>query len=191
MRCLEPAERPPAAARRDPPELLVILMDERSRVAGDIADRGRGHLVGVAQPAESAPGEDPMDGRGWSTEEWPEPVGPIPPGRSRGEDLGFGGIAQTTGRTMRSRRAIQEPVLALGPISADPLVRGRSADPELLGHVSDGPAQCHPPHQELATEDAQSRSRMSHESPLSVGALTPLTEHGDSRSVNDVFGDYS
>ena len=58
-----PAEDPPTAAVGHPAELLVVLVDERARMARDIADRSRGHPVGVAQAVEAGPAEDAVDRR--------------------------------------------------------------------------------------------------------------------------------
>ena len=54
-------DRPPAAAVRDATQLLVVLVDERSRMAGDVADGRCGHPIGVPEPAEAAAPEDPVD----------------------------------------------------------------------------------------------------------------------------------
>lgn len=89
------SERPPAAAIGDAPKLLVILMDERSRMAGDVADRRRRHSVGIAQSAEAAPDRDPVDRRGWSVEERTESVGTVSPTGAGGEDIGLDGRAQS------------------------------------------------------------------------------------------------
>jgi hypothetical protein len=97
VRAATATERPPAAAGRDPSELLVVLVKQRSGVAGDIADRGCRHLVGIAQPAQATPREDPVDGRGRTAQEWPKPVRTVSPARSGGEDLGFGGRTQPAG----------------------------------------------------------------------------------------------
>jgi hypothetical protein len=80
-----------AAAERDPALLLVVLVDERPEMAGDIADRGAGHPVGVAQATQATPGEDLVDARRWPAQERREPVGSIAPGRPSGEDLGLDG----------------------------------------------------------------------------------------------------
>src|SRR5689334_8754790 len=75
---------------------------------------------------------------------------------------------------MRPGAAIEQPGLALGPITANPLVRGRPADSELLGNVRHRPACGDPSHEELSAEDAQPRSRMSHARALSsVGVRHP------------------
>src|SRR5439155_24497498 len=69
----------------------------------------------------------------------------------------------------RTRAPVEEARLALGPIPPDPLVRGRSADPELLGDVRCRPASGDPSNQELSAEDAQPRSRISHARALFFG----------------------
>ena len=76
-------------------------------------------------------------------------------------------------------------------MAPDPLVRGRPADPELLGDVGRRPARLHPGDQELTTEDGQTGSRMCHESlPLGLVLNTPNPAAGLS-SVNNVCGDYT
>jgi hypothetical protein len=89
-----PTVDPPAAAIGDPAELLVVLVDERAGMAGDVPHRRGGHPVGVAEAAEPVTSEDPMDRRGWASEERPQAVGPVPPAGPRREDLGLGEVAQ-------------------------------------------------------------------------------------------------
>jgi hypothetical protein len=74
----------------------MVLMDERTRMAGDVADRGGRHAVGVAEAVEAATDQDPVDGRGQSTNERTEPVGAVSPSRASGQDLGFDRRRQTT-----------------------------------------------------------------------------------------------
>jgi hypothetical protein len=50
MRSGRPTQQPVAAAVGDPPQLLVVLVDERARVIMDVADRDTGQPVGIAQP---------------------------------------------------------------------------------------------------------------------------------------------
>jgi len=88
-------EHSPAAAIRDPALLLVVLVDERTRMTGDIADRDAGHPITVAQPAEATPDEHPVDGRRRSTEQRSEAIGSVSPGRPGREDLGFDARAQS------------------------------------------------------------------------------------------------
>ena len=76
-------------------------------------------------------------------------------------------------------------------MTADPLVRCRPADPELLGDVGCRPARRDTIDQELAAEDRQARLRMCHESlPLGLVLNTPNPAAGLS-SVNNVSRDYS
>ena len=96
------AEDTPAAAVRDPAQLLVVLVDERAGVAGDVADGSGRHPVGITQPAEAAPDEDPVDGRWRSSEERTEAVGTVPPARPGGEDLGFRSGIESARRATRS-----------------------------------------------------------------------------------------
>lgn len=118
-------------------------------MTGDVADRRRGHPVGVSEAAEAPPCQDSMDRRGRPAEQRSEPVGAVAPGRPGGQDLGLGGGTQLAGRAVGPGRAIKQAGFALGPIAADPLVGRRSTDPELLGDVGDGPTGRHTAHQEL------------------------------------------
>jgi hypothetical protein len=176
-----------------PPELLVILMDEGSRVAGDIADRRGRDPVAIGQAVEAAADQDSVDRRAWAAQERPESIRAVSSALSGGQDLLFGRLGEPARRTPRPRRSIEQPNLTFGSITADPLVGGGLADPELFGHMSHRPTLAHNAgHQELATENGQFRLRMCHESPPSAWSfLTPQTEHEDSRSVNNVCGDYS
>ena len=63
LRGVAPTEDAPATAVGHPTELLVVLVDERARMAGHVADRGAGHPIGVAQAVEAGPAEDAVDGR--------------------------------------------------------------------------------------------------------------------------------
>lgn len=67
---------------------------------------------------------------------------------------------------------------------------GAPAYAEFCPEPHDGPPGCNAHDEQLPTEDAQHRSRMSHESPLPVGASDTPTGTEGSRSVNDVCGDY-
>jgi hypothetical protein len=104
---LKTTERPPAATGRDPTQLLVVLVEKRTRMTGDVADRGGGHLVGVAEAAEAAPSEDPMDSRGRPPEERSKAIRPVSPGGPGSEDLSLGVIAQATWRVMRPGGSIE------------------------------------------------------------------------------------
>jgi hypothetical protein len=48
------------ATVRDPTELLVVLVDESSRMAGDVSNRSGRDPVGIAKPVEAVAGEDSM-----------------------------------------------------------------------------------------------------------------------------------
>jgi len=76
-------------------------------------------------------------------------------------------------------------------MSVDPLVRGRSADPKLLGDVGCRPAGFHPSDEELTTEDGQSRPTMCHESLLLGLVLNTPNPAAGLSSVNNVCGDYT
>jgi len=162
---LIPTADAPAATVGDAAKLLVVLVQEGSRMAGDIADRRRGHPVGVAQPAEAAALEDPVHGRRRQAQEWSQSIRAIPPTGAGGQDLDLDRSRQPPRRTVRPGAPIEQASLAFDPVAADPLVGGRPADPELLGHVGRRPAGFDPANQELSAEYAQSRSSMSHESP--------------------------
>lgn len=74
---------------------------------------------------------------------------------------------------------------------ADPLVRGCSADPELLGDVRRWPAGRHASDEELATEYGQTRPTMCHESLLLGLVLNTPNRAAGLSSVNNVCGDYT
>jgi hypothetical protein len=80
----------------------------------------------------------------------------------------------------------------VGPVAADSLVGRRPADPELLGDGRRRPAIDHdPPHQKLPAEDAETRTRMCHESLRSTWVLS--TSHRAERLsfVNNVLKHHS
>jgi hypothetical protein len=52
----------------DATELLVVLVDESARMAGDVSHRSGSDPIGITEPIEAAPGEDSMDRRSRSTQ---------------------------------------------------------------------------------------------------------------------------
>lgn len=90
---------------------------------------------------------------------------------------------------MRARAAFGQAGLALGSMTAQPLVGGRAADAELgRDHRDRLPLDLHALHQQLPTEDGESGTTMCHEGLLCVtfGALTPRTDHEGLSLVNNV-----
>jgi hypothetical protein len=99
---------------------------------------------------------------------------------------------QRSRRASRSGTAIEEARVALGSVAAQPLVRGRPADPLHRGRVSDRPAKyLDPGDQELPAEDRQLRPRMCHESLLSVWSLNTPNRSGRLSFVNNLSGNYT
>ena len=93
---------------------------------------------------------------------------------------------------MGSRAAVLEAWQSVGAIATDPLVAGRSADAQLLGHRGHRPAVDHDPlDQELATEDAETRFRMGHESLRPLGVLNTSHRVAGLSLVNNVFGHHN
>lgn len=179
------------AALGDPAELLVVLVDKSSRMAGDVANRSERHPVSIPKAAEAPTNQNAMDGRWRSAEEWTQAIRAIPDSGSSLEDLGFGSLGQASWRTMWSTRSVEKSCFSTGSIPSDPLVCRRPADVELLGNVRRGPAFPEDTSDDqLATEDCEFRPRMCHESPPAWVLRTPQTEIEDSRSVNNVCGDY-
>src|SRR5690606_40189712 len=81
-----PAEHAPAAAVRDPAELLDVHMDQLARDLLLVADRFRladgqpGGLVNVVQQRHPVPLEDPPDRGARDAKVVADPVRPPPPG---------------------------------------------------------------------------------------------------------------
>jgi hypothetical protein len=96
-RTFEPAEDSMSAAIGDTAELLVVLVDERSRMAGDIANRRSRDPVGVTEAVEAAADQDAMDCRARSAKQRTKPVGTVSGVGSDGQDLGFGGLGEPAG----------------------------------------------------------------------------------------------
>ena len=110
-----------------------------------------------------------MDGRARSTQEWAESIGTIARASPSGQDLGLGGLAESVGRALRARSSVSQACHSFGPIATHPLVAGGSADAELVGDMSNGPALTEDSSDEkLATEDGQLRLSMCHESSSSI-----------------------
>jgi hypothetical protein len=61
MRKTWSAEHPMPAAIGDPTELLVVLVNERTRMAGDITDGSSSDSVGIDETVEAAAGQNSMD----------------------------------------------------------------------------------------------------------------------------------
>jgi hypothetical protein len=106
----------------------------------------------------------------------------VAPTDARPDDRSGRFLGQPPRRSAWPGAAVLEPGQALGPIAADPLVAGGPADPELLGDGRHRPAvDHHPLHQELPTEDTETRTRMCHESLRPVWVPTPHTVPRGSR----------
>jgi hypothetical protein len=159
------AQHAPAAAVGHPTEQLVVLVNERTRVTGDVPNRRSGHPIGVMESVEAGPPEDAVDRRARMAGERRQAGRTIPSAGAGPEDRRRHLVGRAAWRAMGSGTAVLEAGQAGGPIAADPLVRRRPADPKLLGDRRRRPAVDHHPfHQELPTENAETRSRMCHES---------------------------
>ena len=181
-------EHAPAAAVGHPAELLVVLVDEGAGMAGDIADGGPGHPVGIAQPAEAGPSEDAVDRRARMACERRQAGRAVPSERARPKDRRRHLVGRAARRAMGPRAAVLEARQPIGAIATDPLVRRRSADPELLGDGRRRPAvDQHPLHQELPTEDAETRTRMCHESLRPMWVLNTSHRAAGLSFVNNVL----
>ena len=186
------AKDSPAAAVGHPTKLLVILMDERSRVTGHVADGRAGDPVGVAQTTEPGTPQDTVDRRGRVTGQRCQAKRTVTPADPGPNDRGSGLGGQSPRRSVRATAAVFEPGQPFGAVPADPLVSRRPADPELLGDRRRRPTVNDDPfHQQLAAEDTETRLRMCHESLRAMWVLN--TSHRAARlsNVNNVFGHHS
>jgi len=185
-----PAKRAVAAAVGDPPELLVVLVDEGAGVAGLVApDWQPGGPIEVDQPRRTGAAEDRGDRRGRVTEERAEAIGTPAPLGSGGQDPVDLGARRGPRRTVRPRAAIGETGAAFGPEAADPLVAGGPADALRLGRRRHRPAEDrHPGHQQFSTKDVETGSRMGHESLLTVRCFNTPNRDRRLSFVNNVFG---
>ncbi len=178
-----------AAARGDATELLVVLVDERARVVVDVADRHAARSVGVAQPTHPGPAEDLADRRARMTGQRRQAVWPVSPADPGADDeidlLG----RQRARRPMRSRAVIEEAVLALIPIAANPLVRGRPADTlSLRGSRRRPSLLLDPSDEQLSPEHVEFGHTMGHEC-LLLGLVLNTPNRGARLSlVNNVCG---
>jgi Right handed beta helix region len=109
VRPVRPPGGPPAATVRDPPRLLVILVEQCPGMAGDIPDPSGRHPARDVEPAEAPAAEHRVHRRAGSPEERSQAVGPVPPGGSRGEDLSDDRLRQPARRAMRAARPVLEP----------------------------------------------------------------------------------
>ncbi|MEP6469446.1 MAG: hypothetical protein ABJC24_06705 [Chloroflexota bacterium] len=147
-----------------------------------------GHPVRVAQAVATGPAQDAIDGRARVPGQRRQAGRAIPPAGSGQDDRRSRRIRQPTRRAVRPGAAILEPGQPCRPVAADPLVAGRAADAELLGDRRHRPAvDDHPLHQQLPTEDAETRTRMCHESLRPVWVVN--TSHRAARLsfVNNVL----
>jgi len=109
VRPVRPPGGPPAGTVRDPPRLLVILVEQCPGMAGDIPDPSGRHPARDVEPAEAPAAEHRVHRRAGSPEERSQAVGPVPPGGSRGEDLSDDRLRQPARRAMRAARPVLEP----------------------------------------------------------------------------------
>jgi hypothetical protein len=176
----------------DPAQLLVVLVEQRPRVAGLVADRRTGEPVGVPEPAEAPPGEHPVHGRAGHAQQRAQAVRAIAGRRTKPHDLLLDARVQTAWRAMRSGAAVLETRGSFGTIAPEPLVAGGPADAELARDRGHRLAQAlHPAHQQLSPEDVETRPMLRHERLLSVWLLD--TPHLAARlsSVNNVWVHHS
>jgi hypothetical protein len=134
--------------------------------------------------------EHGIHGRARVAEHWPEPVRSPATVDPRPED-GLDGLRPGQPRGVpRSRAAVLETQTALGPISPNPLVGGRSTDALCLSGLGRRPAvKLDPSHQELSAKDVETRRTMGHEGFLQVWVLnTP--NHAELSFVNNVLGNH-
>jgi hypothetical protein len=175
----------------DPAELLVVLVQERARVALlEAPDRQPGRAIEIDEARHAGPPQDCPNGRRRVTEQRPQSVGPPAPPAAGIEHALDLGCRRHPRRAMRSRRAIDEAGIAFGPVPAHPLVAGRPTDAHRFGRGHDRPALVeHPRHQQMASEDVETGSRMSHESLPTVRILNNPNRARRLSLVNNVFGD--
>ncbi len=161
-------------------------------MAGEVAHRGGGQAVAVAQPLQAMTAQDGVDRGGRVPGQLRQARGPVAAAGAGAQDGGHRLVREAPWGTVRAAAAIEQAGLALCPIAAQPLVGGGAADPELPGRLGWAPAlDDDPAHQQLAAEDRKARVRMSHESLLPIWVLN--TSHRARRlsTVNNVFGDYN
>ena len=133
-----------------PAETLDVDVDELTWPFADIPDRDAGQPVGVTETTVAVPARDAIDRRSGMAQERTQPMGPdaqAPPGE---EDLSDLPLGQRPRSTTRPRRAVLGPRGTLEPIPAQPLVRGRPADPTISAAVAAG-------HPSIRTRSTRSR----------------------------------
>jgi len=117
-----------ASAVGHPAELLVVLVEEGTRVAGLVADRDPGRPVGIVQPTETGAPEGGVHGRagmaGQRRQAMRAPATLDPGSDDRLRLVG----RQRPRRASWSGAPIEQARIAFGSIPAKPLVRGRPAD---------------------------------------------------------------
>ena len=180
-----------AAAVGDPAELLVVLVDEGTRVADLVAADGQpGRAIDVGQPRQPAATQDGADGRGREAEQRSEAIGPLAPRESGGEDPLDLARRRGARRAMRSGAPVEQARRSLEPVAADPLVPGRPADALGFGGRRHRPAPTeHPIDQELSTEYVETRRTMRHESLLTVWSFNTPNRARRLSFVNNVSED--
>ena len=180
------------ATRRDPAELLVVLMDERPGMVVDVADRDARRPVAVAQAAEAGPHQDLADGRARVAGERRQAVWPVAPADSGPEDRCDGLGRQRAGRMMGPRAPIEQAILAFGLKPPQPFVRRRPTDSSSLRRLGDRPALVDDPgHQELPTEHVETSPMLGHESLPTVWSFDTPNRARRLSAVNNVCGKYS
>jgi hypothetical protein len=127
------------AAGRHATRLLVVDVQRRAGMAGDIAHRRRGQSVGVTQPVQAGPAQDGIDGRGWVAGERRQAVRPVAASRAgaagwRRRGYSAGGVASGVGGCAgrAARPGLRSSTTYLGTTASHPALRDGSYFPSLL-----------------------------------------------------------
>src|SRR5262249_26368296 len=162
------SEGPLAGAAFDPAEPLDVDVGEFARARALVANR----LLEpeLAEPAQSASGEDPRHRRDRHAEQ----LGDLGTGEAQPphrDDQPDPLLRRPVGDAPRPRRAIEQAALAFEPVPADPLARAADADPGGLGRRRQRPTLAdHPLGQPPPTAPTERRVTVKPHPDLLLGA---------------------
>ena len=141
------AEHAMPAAVGDAPELLVVLVNERTRMVMDVADGDARQAIGIPQPGVAGPPQDGVDGRAGMPGQRADPVR-YPASLDPRAENGFDPVRRgDPRRAVRAGAAILEPGPALGdigPATCGPSSGSRLGPPPPWRPAS-GPPRCASP----------------------------------------------
>src|SRR5256886_12528294 len=191
VRSLRPAMNSPTASVGDAAQLLHVHVDEFAGVLKLVAtDQPSSRPIQPVQAVEGVAAQGLVDGGGRMAGGGGQPVRSQLALTAQGQDRCLSCGIELTGTAGGPARTNEGALPALLAVAPQPLVGRGPGDASRLGRGGRCPASEDAPHQELAAEVVETRSRMHAESPPTIWMCSPTVSEG-SRPVNRVRGKYS